>query len=358
MVNDNLFAVMGSKTIKLYSRPQLLYVPPVVPITATVSDGAASKPAKKKWMSKKDKAAAAAQQEAETTPDVSSAASLASTEAKHSMYNDFTLCGKINIFQGACNTQAPKEPTILRLLAKDKLLVGFDDGSAQVIFSPELVDPATLRAARPTGLQISLGEGRRGEGETKAAETEPAKGTMAAVLCEFQAHFVAERGYQDGETHRPRTGTLRLGTAETGDAKDDLSEPDVTAPKKATAGGAPGLRTALVCPWSSCSGAPGLGYQFEVLTVGSDRRIAHWGVRFKSGHTDVALEPHYSAITRASTAIDLTDEVSEDPLNQEDSTVQESVVHMPLGERLPSDIPMEADMLGVRKLLCVSMRER
>ena len=46
MVNDNVFAIMGEKTIRLYSRPQLAYVPP--PVIAVKTEVAAAKPARKK----------------------------------------------------------------------------------------------------------------------------------------------------------------------------------------------------------------------------------------------------------------------------------------------------------------------
>lgn len=352
MVNDNTIAILGTKTIRLYSRPQLIYVPPIVDITPGVAGGdAPPKPAKKKWMSKKEKAAAAAaallaEQEAERTPDVSAAASVASAEPVKK-YNEFTPSGKLNIFQGASRSRAPKDPTILRLLSKDKLIIGFDDGSAQILYSPALLDPATTRTLKPA-LQISLGDGRRGEGESKSTELAPVQGTLGAVLCEFQAHFVAERGY------RPDTSTERTQTpaaVSTEGAGDDLSEPDLNTTEKPVKQSPFGLRTAVICPWGNCSGGPGLGYQMEILTVGSDRRLAHWGVRFKPGQSDVILVPHYSSTTRATTAqtsVGGEDNGEEEPLGFEDS-LEEGTTYSRPGTRQPSDVPMEADLLGVSR---------
>jgi hypothetical protein len=346
MVNDNTFAVMGRKTIKIFSRPQLVYVPPAVPVTSALVE---AKPAKKKWMSKKEKAAAAAA-EAEASLDVSAATSIASsvTEKK---YNEFALTGKINIFQGASMTRFPKLPTILTLVSKDKLLVGFDDGSAQIVYSPALLDPASVKpAAHGSTVQVSLGDGRKGEDESKSA-AEPAAGTMAAVLCEFQAHFVAENGYrsvayigsmeEEQMTRPPTSGTAAAD-------KDDLSEPDLTAYEKPLKPSLLGVRAAVVCPWSNCSGGPGLGYQLELLTIGSDRRVAHWGVRFRPGQSDVVLEPHYSSATRVSTAnpTGMGDDEDDEPPGFEDSM---SLYSARPGTKPRVELPMEPDLLGVRQ---------
>lgn len=344
MVNDNTFAVMGRKTIKIFSRPQLVYVPPAVPITSALVE---AKPAKKKWMSKKEKAAAAAA-EAET-PDISAATSIASSSAEEKKYNEFALTGKINIFQGISMSRYPKLPTILTLVSKDKLLVGFDDGTAQIVYSPALLDPATAKpAAQGSTVQVSLGDGHKGEDESKSA-AEPAAGTMAAVLCEFQAHFVAENGYrsasyigsmeEEQETRPPTSGIAA-------DDKDDLSEPDLTALEKPLKPSLLGVRAAVVCPWSNCSGGPGLGYQLELLTIGSDRRVAHWGVRYRPGRSDVVLEPHYSAATRVSTAnvVGMGDDEDDEPTGFEDSM---SLYSARPGTKPRTEAPMEPDLLGV-----------
>jgi hypothetical protein len=348
MVNDNTFAVMGRKTIKIFSRPQLIYTPPAVSITSALVE---AKPAKKKWMSKKEKAAAAAA-EAET-PDISAATSVASGSTVEKKYNEFSLAGRINIFQGVALARYPKLPTILTLVSKDKLLVGFDDGTAQIIYSPALLDPATSKtAAQGSAVQVSLGEGQKGEDAAKSA-AEPAAGTMAAVLCEFQAHFVAENGYrsasyigsmeEEQETRPPTTG---IGAED----KDDLSEPDLTAFEKPLKPSLLGVRAAVVCPWSNCSGGPGLGYQLELLTIGSDRRVAHWGVRYRPGRSDVVLEPHYSGATRVSTAnsMSMGDDEEEEPTGFEDSL---SLYSARPGTKPRTEAPMEPDLLGVGQFL-------
>ena len=160
MVNDNIFAIMGDKSIRLYSRPEVVYVPP--PVAAVVTASVVSKPTRKKWISKKDKAAmiaAGIDPNAEPGAEVSaepSSATVPSADPSVQKYNVFTRTGKLNIFHGRMHFN--KLPTLLRLAGKDKLLIGFDDGTLKVLFCPALLDPSTVRKTESNvAMQITLG---------------------------------------------------------------------------------------------------------------------------------------------------------------------------------------------------------
>lgn len=111
-----------------------------------------------------------------------------------------------------------------------------------------------------------------------------------------------------------------------------------------------GIRAAMLCPWAACSGGPGLGYQFELLTLGSDRRIAHWGVRYKADHTDVLLVPHFANVTRTSTAnlAEVSEELDADGEgNGDDDEAGMEESSLTAKSILGADHPMETDLLGV-----------
>ena len=181
------------------------------------------------------------------------------------------------------------------------------------------------------------------------------------MLCEFQAHFVADRA---GSV--PGTADINLGTGQftendlalggsslEGSFLDDMSEgsKDPTAVGKVIKPSKIGIRAAVMCPWAACSGTSnGKGYQFELLTLGSDRRIAHWGVRYKEEHEDVVLLPHFAGGgARASpakiVAPQITDENTaegeEETWDGPDSSVAERSI-------AGANVPMESDLLGVR----------
>lgn len=376
MVNDNTFALLSEKSVKLYSRPQLLYVPPIIPVSSASVTGSAAGPkaGKKKWISKKERAAMVA---AGIDPDageksgegssasvsVVSVPSVTSTETVQK-YSSFTLTGKLSI---QCNIQGfvsgKRIPTLLKLASKDKLLVGFDNGSLQILYCPSLVDPANVKKA-PAALQIKLADhhSKHSDADEEKSKTaqDAATGTMAAVLCDFQAHLVPNQG----GTTEPRgaveekSGELLHGgssTLESSVVADDVSE--YSAENNAPGGGngtkrSPlGLKAAFVCPWGACSGGPGLGYQFELLTLGSDHRIAHWGVRFKDGKADVVLVPHFANTTRVSTAVGNEqmndDEVLDEGVAEFDDSLASSSLVRPKSRISLSDLPMESDLLGV-----------
>jgi len=380
MVNDNVFAIMGDRTIRLYSRPQLAYVPP--PIIAVKTEVAAAKPARKKWISKKDKAAmlaAGIDPNAETTTttsaEVSAEPSVASVEAVVPKYNSFTRTGKLNLFYGQLSCH--KLPSLLRLAGKDKFLIGFDDGTVQVMYCPSIVDPSLVKKTDTSGsTQVTLGTPH--STEENAGAQKPAQGTLAVVLCEFQAHFVAEKadhtvpGTADinleskHNTGLIDTTKLRLGgnSAENSLVLDDASE--VTGDGtvgKLTKRSRLGVQAAFLCPWLACSGTKGNGYQFELLTLGSDRRVAHWGVRFKEDQQDVILVPHFATLLPASVAKigvaadDHTLDGSQEDLEENEESALVGVAFS-VDERSIAglDTPMESDLLGVRKLfLCISL---
>ena len=359
-MNDNIFAILGVRTIKIFSRPQVLYVPPITQISTSLIEGT-SKTSRKKWVSKKEKAAAAAAAILagnDLKPTITD--EIASVNTSEKKFNEFTPSGKLNIFQGNSRKRLIKYPTILRMLSNDKILIGFDDGSVQVMYSPVLLDPSTLSSNKSiipaaAALQISLGDVRRSDNDSQQQQknlsvhtTEPAEGTLAAVLCEFQAHYVADLPERPTTAGTDRAASDADGLV-TGSAADDLSEPDLTTAEKPMKVSTLGVRSALACPWGNCNGGPGLGYQLEILTVGSDRRIAHWGIRYKPGQCDVVLVPHYSSTTRATTAQGkpqmLTDE-DDEPLVYMDSLHEGSCYSRP-DTRDPSAVPMESDLLGV-----------
>lgn len=365
MVNDNIFAVMGDKSIRLYSRPEVLYVPP--PVTAVVAASVTSKPARKKWISKKDKAAmlaAGIDPDADPSAEVSAEPSLTSVAAVDTpvqKYNAFTRTGKLNIFHG--RMRLGKMPTLLRLAGKDKLMIGFDDGTIQVLFCPSLVDPSTVKKEDiPPSMQITLGSPKHSSNE-KDPPREPAEGTLAAVLCEFQAHFVAGK---PGSV--PGTADINLGTGNftdndlalggsslEGSFLDDMSEgsKELAAVGRSIKPGKIGVRAAYLCPWAACSGSSSdKGYQFELLTLGSDRRIVHWGVRFRDEQEDVVLVPHFANGTRASTAKIAAPQITdENTVEGEEDTFEEPDSSLAERSIAGANVPMESDLLGVGLLL-------
>ena len=352
MVNDNIFAIMGDKTIRLYSRPDVVYVPPPVPGIKAAS--VTSKPAKKKWISKKDKAAmiaAGIDPDADPSREASAEPSVASSLEPVQKYNTFTRTGRLNIFHN--RMCIGKSPTLLRSAGKDKLMIGFDDGSVQVLFCPTLVDPAIAvkKANNPVSMQITLGAPMLGENAEKVVAQEPAEGTLAAVLCEFQAHYVADQPATSSFADVKDAGSvLGLGGSSVeGSYLDDITEasPEGGAANASMKPRKLGVRAAVLCPWTSCSGGHGLGYQLELLTVGSDRRIAHWGIRFKANEAEVVLAPHFANATRASTA-QMTEINNEEEGGAEDELNVE-VDQGSLADRSieGTDIPMESDLLGV-----------
>ena len=395
MVNDNIFTVMSEKTIKIYSRPQLRYVPPIVPIVSG-SVQSLSKAGKKKWMSKKDKLllATAEGSEAESKSEQASLNSLTMQK-----FNFFTLSGRLNIHEGITAAAAfgvrCKRPTLMRLAAKDKLLIGFDDGSVRILFCPALLDPEVVAAASkatavagtaasgdknakaagagPIHMEITLGEAHNSDdkshNQSKDSAQQPAAGTMAAVLCDFQAHFVPagvlnSDGAVDGDDEVAATAAEEKATAKEmalaasstleGSFADDISEnSELLPPTKAkhTKNSTRGVRSAIVCPWANCSGGSGLGYQLELLTVGCDRRLVHWGVRFKPGQEDVVLMPHYSNTTRAGTAADIGGEQSEFGSLQDDSF--QGGGGDGASNAAVDALPMESDILGVSWSVCL-----
>ena len=171
-MNDNIFAVLGVRTIKIFSRPQVLYVPPITQISTSLIEGT-SKTSRKKWVSKKEKAAAAAAAILagnDLKPTITD--EIASVNTSEKKFNEFTPSGKLNIFQGNSRKRLIKYPTILRMLSNDKILIGFDDGSVQVMYSPVLLDPSTLSSNKSiipaaAALQISLGDVRRSDNDSQ-----------------------------------------------------------------------------------------------------------------------------------------------------------------------------------------------
>lgn len=389
MVNDNTFALLGEKTVKIYSRPQLVYVPPAIPAVAgaSVTVGAlagSSKSMRKKWVSKKEKAAMIAAgidpDAGEKTPDVlstsASMTSLASSAEPTPKYNVFSLSGKLSIqcaIQGIVGSK--RTPVLLKLAAKDKLLIGFDDGSLQIIFCPTLVDPATVKKDGPVALQIKLGDAHIHRKQSGAEEAEKKSqtaqdavaGTMAAILCDFKAHFVPHNEQDAGRNGDALLSTLEeksdellqggnSSTLEGTVIADDISELDANEKGNFRPRSTVGIRTAFVCPWGACSGGPGLGYQFELVTLGSDHRIAHWGVRFKEGVADVVLMPHFADNTRLNTAVGNEQMNYEaDETNNFDDSLQSLSIDRPPTAFHQSDFPMESDLLGVSAFHVVSL---
>jgi hypothetical protein len=569
VVNDNVLALLGDKTIKIYSRPQLAYVPPPKIIDADAASvssadgggGGCSKPAREKWLSKKEKGALAEAQAAAEAAAKAAAkaqeelelASVASSKVKVQKYNIFTLTGKVNITVAGFSamsafgaTMALKRPTLLRLAGKDKLMLGFDDGSVRIIYCPAILDPTTVPRPPPpvvvapkvlgNGVYVALakpvvagasngaggaaaapastsataagtgtaaaattaptattaaasiseetadnsknpsagggkklrergsrlgkagkakGEGQQDQDKEKESANEsetdreekgkdkdkgadkaklklptatatttlppapyvsPAAGTMSAVLCEFKAHVVPEGGAsgtqggiaEDGIssltggdfTAVGGTGTreLRLGSAgvgvgegslERGSCLDDFSDSDLedeaervntadtaASDAAAAAGTGPGsavprlrrqfkrekecmlgVRAVFCCPWVTCSGGPGLGYQLELLTVGSDCRIAHWGVRFKTGQADVTLVPNYPNYSRGGGGIGGVGAGGSSVLNLDGTRSEEDLLQQPpllasaqsslVFDSENSMLPMDVDLLGV-----------
>lgn len=116
-----------------------------------------------------------------------------------------------------------KRPLLIKSVSESTFLIGFNDGSFQILSIAELIPAAD---ADVTDFLDSLREQSKAKGQS-------------TILCEFQAHSVVSKALKGGSF----SGSL----------------------------------DAILAPWVSLQS--GDIYTAEFFTTGADKRVAHWGLR-------------------------------------------------------------------------------
>ncbi len=290
MISENMFAAVGRGSILLYSRQAMSAVAtakpgPTAAQEAAIEDDSGLGALKRRRKAAKDASAAAAAAELElataSTSDAGAAGKPPSGRPQTNVRNtnEFYHSGTIPMAYNALY----KSPTAIRQVGADKLLVGFDDGTVQIIICSALQE--SLDDPRPVAVPL-----------------QPTP-LIAAKLCEFQAHAVQQN-----------PGT----------------------PQTKQNSGRNGVLAASNCPWAVLCG--GTSYMLELLTIGSDNRLAHWGVRQKDAHSSVTFVEH-------SYHDGEEDEGGGDPAEGEAQRFSAGAV-------LQLEYPMEVDLLGVSTAVC------
>lgn len=115
-----------------------------------------------------------------------------------------------------------------------------------------------------------------------------------------------------------------------------------------------GVLALTLCPWDPSSGTTrgvGLGYQLELFSIGTDRRIAHWGIRYKEGQNQINLISH-----KVYPPFIIAKKLDDGDINGNNSLEGGSLESsLPSIETIPfpfdmGPIPMEADLLGEYQL--------
>lgn len=293
-------------------------------------------------------------------------------------YSEFLRTGQIDMeFR-----KQGKIPVLLRRILGEKLMIGFDDGSVQIVVCTNLTAPVADQT-------LALKELAAFEADLKAAEAEEAAEAAAAAAA---AEAAAKEGRAVTRSHASSRRSSTRATTKRGRRKDrELIQhvlPAVCAivacefrghftgsvgskSLRKSSGSASGSRSkrmgiiaAAACPWSLVSGGGEHGYRCELLTVGADERLSHWGVRYKVGRTAMKLKHHYiSEFHRRlvhdhevaqiklregrrpkSVAVEATAEDGSSVADTETLITIESAQSSHSG-----DYPMEVDLLGVRQ---------
>lgn len=258
LVNDHTIGFVNEHSLYVFTRPSLMYVPPpVVAVNKPMAQGVDGQ--KPKWISKKERQAL---MELKLAEEAEAKAKAALEPQK--IFSDYTNLGaillqpQVQFYKGL--------PNILRLGGSDKIIVGYNNGSIQVVSSEALRYPRVRRVGSKPGSSSSSSQSNYSESSRKDS-------LHAVLICEFQAHYVPDSVLN----------TMRYNAAEVKTTDEEL----VGSSHHNQPIGAPshGVLTATICPWNASSGPGGVGYQFEFLTIGCDRRIAHWGIRFAGGQS-------------------------------------------------------------------------
>lgn len=194
MISETVFAVMDDVNISIFKRPSV-FTKKIDILDANVDPNEVLKKEAKKAEKK---------QQFDDNLDGATIVSTSTMESPSLALFSLSSTLPINIV----SFNPYKLPTILRIVDIDIVLVGFNDGSIQILSIKQLTDV------------------------TYSALT-------SQVLCEFQAHSV----YQDM-------------------MQSDLYD---------------GVMSACTASWCRLSG--GAAYSLEILSIGSDKKIAHWGLR-------------------------------------------------------------------------------
>eukprot|EP01034_Spumella_vulgaris_P025337 gene25337-31782_t len=138
-----------------------------------------------------------------------------------------------------------------------------------------------------------------------------------------------------------RTNTAATTSDTTNNAQNDAQTVDavVVPPKLIRCG----VLVATSCPWAVLSGGSGErgGYMLELITIGSDNRLAHWGVRQKDAHGGVHFVEHnytYQSADQAPTSDNYNAHESNHRAVESDDVIVDSVMQL--------EYPMEVDLLG------------
>ena len=338
LVNDHTIGFVNDHSLYVFTRPSLLYVPPpVVAVDNSMALSSAGVGGKPKWVSKKEKQALL---ELKLAEEAEAKAKAALEPQK--IFSDYTNLGAILL-------QPPVQfynrlPNILRLGGSDKIIVGYNNGSIQVVSSEALRYPRVVRRAgsKPGSSSNSSSNSSSSSNQSNDSESTRKDSLYATLICEFQAHYVPEAVLN----------TIRYNAAEAKTTMDeDLvgynnsnnnnNHPTMSAPI-----GTPshGLLTATICPWNASSGPVGLGYQFEFLTIGCDRRIAHWGIRFAGGQSKMHQTTHHQINVEINISHD-DDHITLGSNNNNNNSTTQSV-----SVSTETDHVMSADLLGEYQL--------
>ena len=355
VISDNMLALMDSDCIRLFTRPSVHFTPP----PKTEEEKRLERSEKRKaWKdsqkleirkdnAEKEKAAAAVgtggtegeakaatSAQSAVVPAVPATSNLskaggdnsAATSREQPKYNPFVQTGQISMKF----ISQHKIPLLLRQVAADELLIGFDDGSIQVVLCPSLLDPPTnhtvalkelaaseaaaiaeaaaaleedsgsLKSSRSSARSRRSSRSGRRTACDKAVQLPP---TLATTICDYRPHFVGgpvdpallgdplidpdgDGGAYAGGQLRPRSRGVET-QAEVGTS--------ALRPRKLKP---TGVLLAATCPWRVVGGGQSVsagtgGYALEILTVGSDERVVHWGLRYKPGREKVKLQEHF-----------------------------------------------------------------